>query len=379
MKISILIFDLSSNCLVRTYPIAKVLEQHYEIEVIGPVIGEGIFEPYKNEFNYKAIPLNHSSSNFSKIKKGILGIKDILNAADGDIIYAFKPRITSFGIGLLGKYTKKVPLILDIEDWEAESYFSTSIPKRLYLLSKFYKPLNNPLYNRLLEPLTKLADEVTVVSNFLQNRYGGVKLIHGADCNFFNPARYNREELRNKWGLADKFVILFTGMPHGHKGLDDLVEAVRILSNDTIRLMLVIARMDYFNKIKNENNKYIIPVEPQPHSEMPKFLSLADIVVLPQKNAGFAQAQVPGKVFEAMAMEKPIIATEVSDLPEILDSCGWIVEPENPEQLAEKIQYVLNNPEEAEGMGQKARKKCIEKYSWDVIEKILVEVFRKYE
>jgi glycosyltransferase involved in cell wall biosynthesis len=47
--------------------------------------------------------------------------------------------------------------------------------------------------------------------------------------------------------------------------------------------------------------------------------------------------------------------------------------------LAEKIQYVLNNPEEAEEMGNKARQKCIEKYSWDAMEEILLKVFKKYE
>lgn len=55
------------------------------------------------------------------------------------------------------------------------------------------------------------------------------------------------------------------------------------------------------------------------------------------------------------------------------------LEPENPEQLAEKIQYVLDNPEEAKAMGYKARQKCIEKYSWDAMEEILLKVFEKYE
>jgi len=55
------------------------------------------------------------------------------------------------------------------------------------------------------------------------------------------------------------------------------------------------------------------------------------------------------------------------------------VEPENPAQLAEKIQYVLNNPGEVEAMGSKARQKCIKKYSWDAIEEILLKVFQKYE
>jgi len=379
MKISILAPDLSSNLLVRTYPIAKVLERHYEVEIIGPVFGEGIFEPYRNEFHYKPYFFNKNKRKLSKVIEGAKGVQQILKFIEGDVVYAFKPRSFSFGIGLLAKYLKKRPLILDIEDWEAESYYNSSILRKLYFLSKFYKPNNNPLYNMLLEPLTKLAGEVTVVSNFLQNRYGGIKLPHGANCNFFDPSKYNRGKLRNKWRLTNKFVILFTGMPHIHKGIDDLVKAIEILSDDAIRLMLVIPRMDFLRKIKNANNKYIIPVGPQPHSKMPEFLELTDLVVLPQKNTKFAQAQVPGKVFEAMAMTKPIIATNVGDLPEILNDCGWIVEPENPEKLAEKIQYVLSHPEEAKKMGQNARKKCIEKYSWDAMEKILIKIFKKYE
>ncbi len=48
-----------------------------------------------------------------------------------------------------------------------------------------------------------------------------------------------------------------------------------------------------------------------------------------------------------MAMAKPIIATSVSGIPEVLDGCGWIVEPENPKQLAETIQYAFDHPVEA--------------------------------
>jgi glycosyltransferase involved in cell wall biosynthesis len=88
---------------------------------------------------------------------------------------------------------------------------------------------------------------------------------------------------------------------------------------------------------------------------------------------------VPAKIFDAMAMAKPIIATNVSDIPEILDSCGWIVEPENPRQLAETIKYVFEHPVEAKENGKKAREKCKREYSWNTMEKILIEVFRKYE
>ena len=80
-----------------------------------------------------------------------------------------------------------------------------------------------------------------------------------------------------------------------------------------------------------------------------------------------------------MAMAKPIIATNVSDLPEILNGCGWIVEPNNPKQLAKTIEYVLENRKEAEKMSTKARKKFINEYSWNAIEKIMINIFKKYE
>jgi len=105
---------------------------------------------------------------------------------------------------------------------------------------------------------------------------------------------------------------------------------------------------------------------------------MTNVLVIPQRRNFATIGQLPAMVFDAIAMAKPIIATNVSDLPEILDGCGWIVGSENTEKLAETIQYILNNPKEANEVGCKARQKCIGKYSWDVMEKVLVKVFGKY-
>jgi glycosyltransferase involved in cell wall biosynthesis len=117
----------------------------------------------------------------------------------------------------------------------------------------------------------------------------------------------------------------------------------------------------------------------QPIQDVPEFLSIADIVAIPQKRNFATAVQIPAKVFNAMAMAKPTIATSVSDLPEILKNCGWIVEPEKPEQLAKAIQYIFDHPEEAKVMGWRARQKCIAEYSYTAIEKVLVSIFSKYE
>ena len=68
----------------------------------------------------------------------------------------------------------------------------------------------------------------------------------------------------------------------------------------------------------------------------------------------------------------------MSDIPEILEGCGIVVEPGNVEQIAEKIEYVLEHTEEAAEMGRRAREKCAREYSWEAVEKILVKVFERY-
>ena len=59
MKISILTPDFSSNCFGRAWLLAKVLQRHYEIEIVGPIFGDGIWKPVADDksINYKYIIL----------------------------------------------------------------------------------------------------------------------------------------------------------------------------------------------------------------------------------------------------------------------------------------------------------------------------------
>ena len=112
---------------------------------------------------------------------------------------------------------------------------------------------------------------------------------------------------------------------------------------------------------------------------MPEILHLSDLVVLPQKDNPISRAQIPAKVFEAMAMVKPIIATAISDLPEILEDCGIITRPGDIEALARNIQYIRENPPIAHMMGVRAREKCIKSYSFEAMKRILIPVFGRFE
>ena len=117
----------------------------------------------------------------------------------------------------------------------------------------------------------------------------------------------------------------------------------------------------------------------RPFCELPWFLSAADLVVIPQKANSATLGQVPAKLFDAMAMAKPIISTRVSDMPQILDGCGVVVEPGNVEQIAQAMEELLDDEKLATELGRAAREKCVREYSMEAMAKILEGVFKRYE
>jgi glycosyltransferase involved in cell wall biosynthesis len=96
-------------------------------------------------------------------------------------------------------------------------------------------------------------------------------------------------------------------------------------------------------------------------------LTALDIVALPQRDIPVCHAQMPAKVYDAMAMCIPVVASNLSDLPEVLDGCGIVVPPDNPAALAAAIGELATYPEQREKMGNISRKRCIEQYSFAAV------------
>src|SRR3989344_4779847 len=153
MKITVISHNLSSNALGRAYILAKALEKNYDIEFIG-IKENGIWPPCDTgEFEYRTV-------NKSNVFKNIV---ELYRLVTGDVVYAVKPLPASFGVGLLCKFLKRKPLVLDIDDWELGFNIQDYKEGKTQLL-KFIK-----IYLTLaaLEKLVSLVDKVTTVSNFL--------------------------------------------------------------------------------------------------------------------------------------------------------------------------------------------------------------------
>lgn len=388
MKISLLNADLSNNCLGRTYLLAKVLQRNYDVEIIGPILGDKIWQAVAQDdsIQYKSVKLKGVIKPYWQILK-------LVNKIDGDVVYANKSLLTSFGIGILAKVFKKKPLVLDIDDWQM-GFINNALKDKslIYQLAflgrsavQLYK-LNSYWNSLISEKLSYLADDITVSNTFLEKKFGGTIIPHGRNTNVFSPEKFNVNSIKEKYKIdKSKKIVMFFGTIRKHKGLEYLIEAVNRLRNKNV--MLVVVGVDLkdkyceslINNIKMTVGKKFKWYGIQPFEKVPEFLAIADVIVIPQGKNLATEGQFPAKIFDAMAMAKPIISTNVNDISEILDGCGIIIESGDVNSLKKSIEYILDNRDKAEEMGVRARKKCIEKYNWDVLEKLLRSVFDKYD
>ena len=376
LRISLLVANFSGNCVGRAYILAKVLSRHYDVEIIGPAFSPKIWPPFdSDDMMYEAIPV-HNHLHF------IAAAAKIIASIRGQVIYALKPLATSYGLALLARLSRRLPVVLDIDDWEpgfVNSHLAQS-GKSWWQHRRFFDP-NWIGWTLLLDKITGMADKLTVSNQFLAGRYGGYLVPHGRDVNLLDPSKYNTTALRIASGFGNEKIILFLGTPRPHKGIEDLITAVHMIPDKDIKILLVGADLnDHFtDSLIAQGGDALHVVSMRPMSERPNWLAMADVVVLPQRTSPITIGQTPAKIFDAMAMAKPIIATAVSDIPSILDGCGLVVPSGDVASLADKIRYILDNTDEATQLGREARYKCVRYYSWEAMERVLLQVFSGYE
>src|SRR5205814_1060016 len=143
-------------------------------------------------------------------------------------------------------------------------------------------------------------------------------------------------EARERFGFSGP-TVLFNGTPRAHKGVRELAEAVGRLPGVT--LAVTCRPDDLAGPQWRDLPVRRVPVVP--YTDMPELLAAADVVAIPQLDTEAGRHQMPIKVFDAMAMGRPIVASAVSDLPDVLVGCGRLVAPGNVDALAGALDDLL--------------------------------------
>lgn len=189
----------------------------------------------------------------------------------------------------------------------------------------------------------------------------------------------SQEKLDKKYQLTGKKVVLFTGRLTVHKGVEYLIKAARKIRGEVIILGDGPER-GYLEKKINEyklNNTRILGyMSPKQEISFKEFYSRADVYVAPSTwNEPLGLV-----ILEAMAAKTPVISTRAGGVTSLIKDGynGYLVRPRNAEQIAEKVNYLLEHDDVRKKMSERAYSVVSEKFTWQHIAKKFEQIYTKH-
>ena len=258
-----------------------------------------------------------------------------------DIVISTSPQFFNGLAGYVVSRMKRAPWVLEIRDLWPESILAVGAIK-------------NPFIIHLLEWLElfayRQADRIVPVTDAFQRYIEGkgipkekISVIkNGADLTLYKPVT-GTNRLAESLGVQGKFVAAYLGT-HGmaHHLETVLYAAQRLREYPDIVLILAGdgAERQRLAALRNELGlDNVLMLDQQPKEQMPWLWALSDVSLILLKKSDLFKTVIPSKIFESMAMEKPIILGvegESADIVRAADS-GYCIEPENAEELANRL------------------------------------------
>ncbi|WP_435065524.1 glycosyltransferase family 4 protein [Halobaculum sp. EA56] len=237
-----------------------------------------------------------------------------------------------------------------------------------------------------------LADKLVVAADAVGEYYfpdsqSTRTLYAPVDLDRFDPERVSIDEpaIRESLGIPDKVPVVGTiGNVNPIKGHKYLLQAIaQIAPERPVAVPIVGAKLDtrtaYFDQLLELRSELGLNDQVQFvgfRSDVPALLKLFDLFVL----SSTAEA-CPIVVLEAMAMETPIVATDVGGVPEQLpsDNYGWVIPSEHPDAMADAIEAALADPDERRRRAANARNHVEEEFSLAACVRRHEEIYRSVQ
>ena len=193
----------------------------------------------------------------------------------------------------------------------------------------------------------------------------------GIDFEAFRPKKQS-DMVRRELGISpsDK-VIIYVGRLAHIKGIAYLLEAAKHLCKSMENLkFLIVGDGPLRSRLEKMKNKQIIFAGWR--NDVADLLNISDIFVLPSLSEG-----LPVSLLEAYTLSKPVIATTVGAVPDLVinNKTGLLIEPRNREKIEKAISYLLKNPELARIMGNNGKRFVEKHHNWDCIMNKYEEIY----
>lgn len=205
---------------------------------------------------------------------------------------------------------------------------------------------------------------------------------NGVDTSRFTPIPRD-EELASQLGVAGKTVIGYVGSVLDYEGIELMLEAAEVLNRTREDFHVLIvgdgAELERFQKHVEEHElEHVVTFTGRvPHEDVERYYSLIDITPFPRLPLPVCEMVSPLKPFEAMAMGKAVVASDVAALKEIVTPGlnGYLHEKGNGESLIEQLTRLLDDPAHTRQIGAQAREWVVENRDWSRLSMLIADAY----
>ncbi len=268
-----------------------------------------------------------------------------------DVVVATSPQFFAGFAGWIVSLFKKRPFVLELGDLWPASIAAVGAMKSKYVM-KPLEALEKFLYRRAdtIIPVTRSFKKNLEGRGIDPNKMTVVR--NGVDLKIHRPSdKKFVDSLRNELNLKGKFVIGYLGTLGMAHGLENVVFAAeKLKSNKDVMFLFVgngAERDKLVQMVDDKKLANIMFIPRQPKNKISGYWGICDVALVHLKNNKVFSEVIPSKIFEAMAMRKPIIMVgPIGEATEIIknEKVGLVVEPDDPAKLANAVLQMQNNP-----------------------------------
>jgi len=206
----------------------------------------------------------------------------------------------------------------------------------------------------------------------------------GVSERLFDPLNYDGKALRKEFGLEGKFVVFHhgvIGLERVAEGIAQTIESLAILKNrfEDIALFLLgegdgLVVIRKIVKEKGLEDAVVLHTKVD-YAEVPKFISMSDVGIVPLPDSPNWRYQCPLKLLEYLAMEKVVIATDIPAHREVIgkSKSGIYIKSIDPKEIAAAITFAHDNRDRLSDWGRHGRNIVRDAYTWEKVAENLDE------
>jgi glycosyltransferase involved in cell wall biosynthesis len=298
-----------------------------------------------------------------------------------DVLVATSPQLLCGAAGAVIAAARRVPFVLEIRDLWPESIVAVGALPARHPVIRGLTALEESLY-RAAEKIVVVTDafrERLVERGIARDKLAVIK--NGVDLSRFAPMT-RETPLRERLGLGDRFVAAYVGTHGMAHGLDAVLDvAQRFLADDGVRFVFVgegAERQRLEARARRDGLTNVQFLGVLPRERMTEVYATSDVCLVPLRKSELFSTVIPSKIFEILAMERPLVLSVDGEARQIVEASGGGIyaPPEDVTAMADAIDALRRDPARAASMGRAGREYVVREFDREHLAGAYLDVLR---